>query len=85
MLMKLSVSISPTFYKQLFQNKVFFKAFIRLQFDFVIFYQNNIDAKAAFKMLLNLTPGVNFINILHLPFLFEIAMCNFSLITVWAL
>jgi len=42
---------SSTFYEQLLYTKVFFTAFIELQFGFVIFWQNNISPKAARKML----------------------------------
>jgi len=49
------VSISSTFYEQLFYTKVFFKAFLKLQFGFVIFCWKNISAKAARKILLKLT------------------------------
>jgi len=47
---------------------VFFAAFLFLQFDFVIFWQKNIGAKTAGKMLMEFTFAVNFINILHAPF-----------------
>jgi hypothetical protein len=36
-----------------------------LQFRFVIFWQKDFGAKAAHKMLVKLTPGVNFIK--HFP------------------
>jgi len=50
------VSISPTFYEQLFHIKVFFATFLFLQFGFVIFFwQENIGAKAVCKMLAKLT------------------------------
>jgi hypothetical protein len=49
------VSISPTFHEQLFNANVFFKAFLYLQFGFVIFWQKNIGAKAARKTLVKLT------------------------------
>jgi hypothetical protein len=54
------VSISPIFYEQLFCPKVFCAAFICLQFGFVIFWQKEFCAKAAYKMLVKLTPGVVF-------------------------
>jgi hypothetical protein len=38
--------------------KVFFQAFMCLQFGFVIFWQKDFGAKAAHKMLVKLTPGV---------------------------
>jgi hypothetical protein len=46
------VSISSTFYEQLFV-----KAFFYLQFGFVIFCSKNIAAKAARKMMVKLTLG----------------------------
>jgi len=58
-------SISPAFYEQFFHTKVFCAAFLYLKFGFVIFWQKNIDPKAAHKILATLTTGVNFINILH--------------------
>jgi len=45
------LSISPTFYKQLFQTKVFCTAFLCSELGFVIFWQKNIGAKAAHKVL----------------------------------
>ncbi len=40
-----------------FCTKVFFAAFLELQFGFVIFWHKNIGAKAAYKMLMKLTTG----------------------------
>ncbi len=37
--------------------KVFCAAFLKLQFGFVIFWQNNFGARAACKMLMKLTTG----------------------------
>jgi len=80
------VSISPTFYKQLFHAKVFFgycTAFLHLQFGFVIICQKNIAAKGALKMLAKLTQGVDFINILQARFfLHKSKLHSFSLNTV---
>jgi hypothetical protein len=45
------VSISPTFYEQLFCTKVFYEAFV-CQFGFVIVCRKNIGTKAAHKILL---------------------------------
>jgi len=53
------VSISPTFYDQLFSYKCIFQAILYLQFGFVIFSQKNTGAKAACKMLVKLTKGLN--------------------------
>jgi len=62
------VSISPTFYEQLFLTKVFYAASLYLQFGFVFFWLKNIGTKAACKMLVKLTTGVNFINVLWVAF-----------------
>ena len=56
-LYNVKVSISPTFYDQLFCRKVFFEAFMCLQFGFVIFFRKKITAKAFRKMLVTLTIG----------------------------
>jgi hypothetical protein len=53
------VSISPTFYKQLFCVKVFYAAFLYLQNGLVIFLQKNVGAKAARKILMKLTKRQN--------------------------
>jgi len=45
-----------------FCNKVLCTAFLLLQLGLIIFKQKNIGAKAARKMLVELTPGVDFIN-----------------------
>jgi len=66
--------ISPTFYKQLFNESVF-EAFLYLKFGFKKFWRNNIGAKDARKMLVKLTTGVNFINILRSLFL-PISFCQ---------
>ncbi len=65
------LSISPIFYKQLFQTKVVSTPFMCLQFGFVIFWQEDFGAKAAHKMLVTLTPGVNVTNILWAAFSYE--------------
>ena len=63
------VSISPTFYKQLFCTKDFRTAFLYLHCRFKLFQRKEIGAKAACKMLAKLTPaGVNFTNILRAAF-----------------
>ena len=51
------MSISPTFYEQLFCKKVFSAVFICLPYRFVIILQKEIGAKAAQKMLVKLTKG----------------------------
>jgi hypothetical protein len=63
------VSISPTFYACLFLTKVLCAEFLYLKFGFVIFWQQNISAKAARKMLMKIDNiGVNFNNILQEAF-----------------
>ena len=49
------VSISPTFHEQLFCWKVFCADFLCLQFRFVIFWQKEISANSAHKMMVKLT------------------------------
>jgi hypothetical protein len=44
------VTISPTFYAQLFCTKVLRKASLYLHFRFVIFWNKNIGAKASRKI-----------------------------------
>jgi hypothetical protein len=51
--------MSPIFYEQLFNMKVFGAAFMCLQYGFVIFWQKDFGMKAVHKMLVKLTPGVN--------------------------
>jgi len=48
---RIQVSISTTFYEQLFHSKVFCADFMCLQFRLVFFWQKEIGAKAARKML----------------------------------
>jgi len=66
-----------------FCTKVFCKALLLLQFGLVFFWKKNTSAKAAYKMLVKLTTGVNFINILLVNFLYKSVLPSFSLITIW--
>jgi hypothetical protein len=50
------VSISPIFYEQFFDMKVFCAVFMCSQFGFVILWQKDFCAKAAHIMLVKLTP-----------------------------
>jgi len=50
-------------------------------FGFEIFCHSNISKKSALKMLMKLTPGVNFINILPLHFWYKNELSSFSIIT----
>jgi len=45
-------------------QKVLCTPFMCLQFGFVIFWQKEFGTKAAYKMLVKLTPGVNVTNLL---------------------
>jgi len=56
---------------------------MRLQFWFVIFCQNDIVKKVAFKMLVKLTTGVNFINILCARFLYKVLCTTFMRLQCW--
>jgi len=53
------VSISPTFYEELLPTNVICAAFMCLQNGFVTFWQKEISAKAAYKMLVKLTPCID--------------------------
>jgi hypothetical protein len=63
--------------------KVFSAAFMCLQFGFVIFRQKDFGAKAALKMLVKLTPGVNVTNILWAAFSYESFLRHFYVLTIW--
>jgi len=77
------VLLSPSFYAWLFRMKVLCANFLWLQIGFVIFLQKNIDAKVACKMLMKITTGVNFTNILQIAFSYKSVLCSFSVHTVW--
>jgi len=57
------VSISSTFSGPIFWRYFSAKNYKAETFGFVIFWRQNIGKKAACKMLLTLTAGVNFIDI----------------------
>ncbi len=61
-------SISPTFQVQLLLTYVECAAFLCLCFRFVLYWRKTVGAKAARKMLMKLSPGVNFINVLPTTF-----------------
>ncbi len=63
------MSISPTFYEQLFRTKVFCTAFLELQFGFVIFWGKIIGAKVACKTMMKLTKGFYFLSLNSMPFI----------------
>ena len=54
---RLKVSISPTFYKQIFCTKVFVQLLCAYNLGVYFFWQNEIGAKAPCKMLVKLTVG----------------------------
>jgi hypothetical protein len=58
------VSFSPTFYKHFFANILAPKNF-KPQKQLCNFWLQNMSTKCAPKMLMKLTPGVNFTNILR--------------------
>jgi len=60
-------SISQIFYTS-FVRKCFSKLFSSYSLALYLFWQNNMGAKAARKMLVKLTKGVNFTNILWAAF-----------------
>ncbi len=75
----MQVSILLTFYDQIFCSKVFCVALLYLQFGFIIFCQNNINAKPAHKILMKLTTGLNFIVFLWPNLLYKFVFWSFSL------
>ena len=76
-------SISPSFYVQLFHTKVFWAAFMYLHFRFVLFWHKENGPKAACKMLVKLTTGLNFNNIFWATFLYKSVMRSFSVVAVY--
>ena len=85
------VLISPTFYEQLFYNKVFCIAILYLQFVFVIFWQKQLAEKAARKMLVKLpsrSPAPSFhwcswLSTLKLTSLFAFCSSSYSTSLPW--
>jgi len=76
-------SISATFYKQFCCLRMFCIALWCQQFGFVFFLQKNIEAKIAHKkVLVKLTTGVDFVNILIAVFLYRSALHSFYVLTV---
>ncbi len=67
---KAARNISPTFYKHFFEKSVLHRFYV-LSVWVCSFLGEVIGAKAARKMLMKLTPGVNFINVLSTNFLYE--------------
>ncbi len=55
---------SVIFWRKDFSYEFFCAAFMCLQFGLVIFRRKDFGTKAAHKMLVKLTPGVNFTNTL---------------------
>jgi len=63
------VSFSSTSFELTLCKKVLWAAFLLLHFGCVIFWHRNIGTKGVHKMLMKLTPGVIFINILWATFM----------------
>ncbi len=62
------MSISPTFYEQLFFVKKVFCTISPVKVWLRNFFWKNIGAKAARTMLVKLIAGLNFINVLRTAF-----------------
>jgi len=77
------VSISPSFYKQLFLYNIVLWSFSLVTHYFYNFCQKEIGEKSARKMLVKLTTGVNFTSILLMTFLHKSVLRSFSLNTLW--
>jgi len=46
-------------------------------------FLGSVCVKAERKMLMNLTPGINFTTIIRATFFYKCVLCSFSLLTVW--
>ncbi len=57
-------SISPTFYMQLLCTYVALAAFLCLRFRFVLYWCKTVGTKAARTLLMKLSSGVDFFNVL---------------------
>ena len=77
------MSISPTFYEQLFRTQDFRAAFLYLHCTFKLFRRKEIGAKAARKMLVKLTPGFKRKQVYQL--IFQPALRRESAIYVWSM
>jgi len=79
--------VSWSQFHQHFTQKVFVqKYFAQLSlvtFQLCNFWRQNIGAKCTLKMLMKLTIGVNFINILLIKFSYISASHSFSLVAFW--
>jgi hypothetical protein len=62
--------ISSAFYWRVFLYEGKLSSFSQILFGFAIFWHQNISEKVASKKLMKLTPGLNFINVLHTAFMF---------------
>jgi hypothetical protein len=60
--LRIKVSISQTFFVQLFVQKCSEQLYSPLKVCICIFWQKDIGKKAAHKMLVKLTKGINFTN-----------------------
>ena len=76
---EVQVSISPTFYEQLFRTKDFRAAFLYLHCRFKLFRRKEFGAKAARKMLVKLTQGVNLQAVFFEKKCFAQLLCAYSL------
>jgi hypothetical protein len=74
------VSISSTFYAQLLCAKIPKSAKKTDNLSIFFALLESLFVKAASKMLMKFTPGVNFINILCVHCLYESASSSFSLV-----
>jgi len=83
--MKLTAGINFTniLRKTFFVQKYLARSFslVTVQFGFVIICQKDINKKAAGKMLMKLTTGVNFINLLRTNFSYKRPFCQLFLDT----
>jgi len=66
-----------------FSYEILTQKITKLCFGFEIFWRLNIGKKIARNVLMKLTEGFNFTNILLQPFLYKSVLHTFTVITVW--
>ncbi len=79
---RIQVSISSTFYVQIFRTMVHFCNFFLLHVRRKSCQNGHLYEKFVRRMLMKLIAGFNFINIMRAPFLYQSIFSSFSLVTV---
>jgi len=79
----IQVSISPIFYEKLLHVQIPKVQKIQSSHQHFFALLGSVHVKSALKILIKLTTGVNFTNILQTAFNYKRVLCSFSLVTVW--